>query len=70
MNLEKFALLNLLKALDGIKNLSGGENGNKSAENSPTAPDAPKRQDQPPNILYETLVKHEQVSNRLKNKRN
>ena len=68
--MEKFALLNLFKAIDGLKSLSNGEK-----ETPPTAP--PPTQEAPktnqtgdlPNIMYEALVRHEIVSNRIRNKK-
>ncbi len=70
MILEKFALLNLIKALDGIKNLQSGQKG--AADPPPPPPAAAENTDgnrAAPNIMFETLLRHEQVSNRLKNRR-
>lgn len=66
--MEKFGLLNLLKAIDGLN----------AAQKETTAPSpAPektaetKRDDAfgAPNVVYEKLLVHEAMSNRLKNKR-
>ena len=68
--LEKFALLNLLKAIDGLKSLSNGEK-----ETPPPAQPTPQTAPQTtpngdlPNIMYEALVRHEIVSNRIRNKK-
>ena len=67
--LEKFALLNLLKAIDGLKNLSTAE------KEAPPAPPTPQEAPQTnqngdiPNIMYEALVRHEMVSNRIRNRK-
>ena len=63
--MEKFALLNLLKALDGLNN---------NASDAPQPPPPDKKADPVengglPNFMYETLLKHEAVSNRLRNKK-
>ncbi len=73
--MEKFALLNLLKALDGLKSADADEKTDKGA--APTAASArpsktPTENAQSfeiPNIMYEALMRHETVSNRLKNKK-
>ena len=67
--MEKFALLNLLKALDGLKNLPEGDAAGKQTTAPPTRNDKTAEKNTP-NIMFETLMRHEQVSNRLKNKRN
>ena len=97
--MEKFALLNLLKAIDGLKNAQPSQNGSSpppsftASEPAPAAPNAPPVSPSPPvpsppvpsphyetdgynpngqklpNIMYETLVRHEQISYRIKNKR-
>ena len=67
--MEKFALLNLLKAIDGLKDLP-------RVENEPPEPTtaAPQKQSdgdgvEIPNFMYEAIVRHEAVSNRLRNKK-
>lgn len=69
--MEKFALLNLLKALDGLK--SAQKTLNPSAETAAKAPPAEQAVREPagdmPNLMYETLMRHEQMSNRLRNKK-
>lgn len=99
--MEKFALLNLFKAIDGLKNgqpsqnasspppsfaasepaqnsPSGGTSASPSSLSSALSPASPSAADasgynpgekQMPNIMYETLVRHEQISYRIKNKR-
>lgn len=68
--MEKFALLNLLKAIDGLKNLSGGEK-----EPPPPAPQPPQgassasQNTAMPNIMYEAMMRHEAVSNRIRNRK-
>lgn len=68
--MEKFALLNLLKAIDG---LSKAQNGKTPAENAPAEP-RKENADPPPapqsadgqNLMYSALVRHETISNRLR----
>lgn len=72
--MEKFALLNLLKAIDGLKNAQPMQNpvSPPPATGSPVAEKAETKTQQPmqmPNIMYETLMRHEQMSNRIHNKR-
>ncbi len=93
--MEKFALLNLLKAIDSLKNAQPSQNGSSpppsftASEPAPAAPNAPTvspttsvspsphyetdgynpNGQKLPNIMYETLVRHEQISYRIKNKR-
>ena len=68
--LEKFALLNLLKAIDGLKSIS-----NTEKETSTPASPPPQETTQTnkngdlPNIMYEALMRHEIVSNRIRNKK-
>lgn len=69
--MEKFALLNLLKAIDGLQN-GNSEEPNAQTEEikvtpAPQPPQAP--QADMPNFIYETLMRHEAMSNRLKRKR-
>ena len=68
--MEKFALLNLLKAIDGLKSLSN-EGKEPATPTPPTAKTdtAAKQTAEIPNIMYEALMRHETVSNRLRNKR-
>lgn len=68
--LEKFALLNLLKAIDGLKSLSTGEKESPppAQPTQQTAPQTNQNRDLP-NIMYEALVRHEIVSNRIRNKK-
>ena len=74
MFLEKFALLNLLKAIDGLKSLSAVEKEAPSAA-APTQQPTPQQAPQTtqtvdlPNIMYEALVRHEIVSNRIRNRK-
>lgn len=67
--LEKFAILNLLKAIDGLKSLSAEE----KAPSPPPATATPSATEQKngdiPNIMYEALMRHETVSNRLRNRK-
>lgn len=72
--MEKFALLNLLKVIDGLKNAQTRQN--TAAETTPPTAEPPVKHsvsetaDNPiPNLMYETLMRHEQISNRLKNKK-
>lgn len=68
--MEKFALLNLLKALDGLQKPQNAEKPQNStpAEGEKKTP-ADKDTGELPNIMYETLIRHESLSNRLKNRR-
>lgn len=70
---EKFALLNLLKALEGI---SMQNSGNKQEENASYDNPAPEQEKaaQPaantyPNVMASVLERHEAISNRVKNKK-
>ena len=75
--MEKFALLNLLKAIDGLNGLKSDDSDPSPAadvhreEKAEAADTAPKKTASPelPNFMYETLVRHEAMSNRLRNKR-
>ncbi len=71
--MEKFALLNLLKAIDGLKSAQKEQRAEPKAPSAPP-PEASHAAPQTnaatmPNIMYEALVRHEQISNRLKNKK-
>lgn len=68
--LEKFAILNILKAIDGLKGLSATEKEQSPPPDEPVQSSASdKKTGEMPNIMYETLMRHEAVSNRLRNKR-
>lgn len=73
--MEKFALLNLLKAIDGLKSAQQTETAAASATPRADPNAAAKQTDsvqafKTPNFMYEAILRHEQVSNKLKNKRN
>ena len=67
--MEKFGLLNLLKAIDGLKGSTVEPTEAVSPEER--KPIAVKKEPNAdiPNFMYETLVRHEAMSNRLKNKK-
>lgn len=66
--LEKFAILNLLKAIDSLKSPPIEEK--EPSAPSATPPPAPKTASpEMPNIMYEALMRHETVSNRLRNRK-
>lgn len=68
--LEKFAILNLLKAIDGLKGLSATEKEQTPPPAEPVqSPPATQKNSEMPNIMYEALVRHERVSNRLRNRK-
>ena len=72
--MEKFALLNLLKAIDGLKNAQPQQNTATPPPPTRSTNSKISEQTEPPhhempNIMYETLMRHEQMSNRLRNKR-
>ncbi len=66
--MEKFALLNLLKAIDGLgKDTKPTEE--PAAGRPADAAQPPRAREELPNFMYEQLLRHEAVSNRLKNRR-
>lgn len=72
--MEKFALLNLLKAIDGLKRTPNEQN--NAAETPPARTQSAEKPEQIepqgaeiPNIMYETLMRHEQLSNRIRNRK-
>lgn len=73
--MEKFALLNLLKVIDGLKKAQNGQNAQEETASAPPPPPAEKpavketAAGDMPNLMYETLMRHEQISNRIKNKK-
>ncbi len=72
--MEKFALLNLLKALETLSPQKSSEN-EQRPEPHQTAPapepQSPQPQETPErlNVMANVLSRHEEISNRLKNKR-
>ncbi len=75
---EKFALLNLLKALNALTPPQDGAGRQDNAppaqkqENAPAAPSAPAKEPEPvyyPNVMQSVLVRHEAISNRIKSKK-
>ena len=67
--LEKFALLNLLKAIDGLQREKTAENAPSAPSNQPPVPEQQTKKEDMPNFMYETLLRHETISNRLKNRK-
>ncbi|MDE6504714.1 MAG: hypothetical protein K2L42_02455 [Clostridia bacterium] len=72
--MEKFALLNLLKALETLSPQKPSENANQSeprqtAPSPETQPPQPAEQQERLNVMANVLTRHEEISNRLKNKR-
>ena len=76
--MEKFALLNLLKAIDGLKNAQKSQNAAAEPPVPPPPAAAPNAENSDgsvpitgnmPNLMYETLMRHEQMSNRIRNKK-
>ena len=70
--MEKFALLNLIKAIDG---LSGAEktasaDGERENSSAPAEQNIQGNTEQLPNFMYEALLRHEAVSNRIHNRKN
>lgn len=74
--MEKFALLNLLKALETLsapKN-AGENSGSDGAPTVPPAEEKPREttapaQTPPINVMSSVLERHEAMANRIKNKR-
>lgn len=69
MFLEKFGLLNLLKAIDGLKSAPTAEKEPSAPADNPPQESVQAQNADLPNFMYETLVRHEQMSNRLHNKK-
>ena len=70
--MEKFALLNLLKAIDGLKSVPGEQNEGATPPSTPHSaqPKQPANDGgELPNFMYEALLRHEATSNRIKNKK-
>lgn len=70
--MEKFALLNLLKALQSLsqQNQSQPAAQTAPAEKQPEpATPPPPPENVYPNVMASVLERHEEISNRLKNKR-
>lgn len=70
--MEKFALLNLLKAIDGLNKAEKGNDGGKPAEEAAQKPKPAENiygDGGLPNFMAEQLLRHEVMSNRLKNKK-
>lgn len=70
--MEKFGILNLLKAIETLTPPPAAE---KTAENEqPAAPPRPTEQPAPPavekhNMMATVLARHEEIANRVKNNR-
>lgn len=70
--MEKFGLLNLLKALNALNPKNNSANDTQKTPETPTnsAPAEPEHEtDYQNNVMYNVLSRHEQVANRIKNKR-
>ncbi len=74
--MEKFALLNLLKALETLapKQNSGQSSDKNFEETKPPVPNAQQKPDsvqtlEIPNVMASVLERHEAISNRIKNNR-
>ncbi len=74
--MEKFALLNLLKALETLapKQNSGQNSEQNFDEHKPPVPSAQQKPDsvqtlEIPNVMASVLERHEAISNRIKNNR-
>ena len=67
--MEKFELLNLLKAIDGLNNVPTDEKEQPSPPSSPSQNPPESVGGEMPNIMYEALLRHETTSNRIKNKK-
>jgi len=70
---EKFALLNLLKALENLsppKSEDGGQPESPSPKSQP-APETPTSEVKEvyPNVMADVLQRHEVIANRVKNKK-
>jgi len=79
INLEKFALLDFLKAFESLSAKGNGKpDGEKKAENGQNTQSEPKNAPQQPpvqpdiyenNVMANVLARHEEISNRLRNKK-
>lgn len=74
--MEKFGLLNLLKAIQtlsppaGTEETADGARAAATERNNPTSSAAPINAEiQVPNVMASVLERHETVSNRIKNRR-
>ena len=63
--MEKFALLNLIKAIDGLNSVKPAEK--EEAKNPQEENLQPP--ENTPNVIMEALIRHEKISNRLKNRK-
>ncbi len=75
--MEKFALLDFLKAFESLSAKGNGKpDGEKKAENGQNTQTEPKNAPQQPvqpdifetNVMANVLARHEEISNRVKNK--
>ncbi len=79
--MEKFALLNLLKAIDGLQGAKSAGAREPSSSPAANAPSPNERSSADGkyindgsnsgdgNLLYSTLMRHEEISNRLRRKK-
>ena len=73
--MEKFGLLNLIKTLDALS--SNGKTDADAQNKQPETASADEKSDtktpppkaELPNVMGDMLLRHEQISNRVKNKR-
>lgn len=70
---EKFALLNILKALEGISMQNSGNKQEENGSSDSAVPEQEKAVPQAvntyPNVMASVLERHEAISNRVKNKK-
>lgn len=73
--MEKFGILNLLKALETLapaaQKLDGDENARTApaAETVQTEKTVQKSENELPNMMAQALLRHEEIANRVKNNR-
>ncbi len=73
--MEKFGILNLLKALETLTPAAQKQDGDENARTSPAAETAQtektvqKSENELPNMMAQALLRHEEIANRVKNNR-
>ena len=65
---EKFALLNIIKALEGLSVKHDGNNAEESPPPRPseTRPSGTEKTEDVPNVMAKVIERHERISNRVR----